>query len=273
MKAADYWIKRVLRDEAHAQRIAANYAKEYERYIKKAYREVINQLNALQVDILSSGGEVTRSELWQYGHYLQLKKTIEGQALGFGKLQISSVDGAVKQIFEDTLHTTLESLLPKDMAFSLINKTQAATVLNKAWSGESYSSRIWNNTNALAQRIESDMTDMVIKGRGPDELKKALMRDFDTGFNAADTLVRTEASYVYNTSAITGYKESGVQKVEYLVSDSAGVCDICEPCRNKEYPINTAPRLPRHPRCRCLYAPVVDIEAGFAKLRGQMTTH
>lgn len=166
------------------------------------------------------------------------------------------MDGLAAKVFEDTLGATMEDLGKSELFKALNTEDLMKVVLNSEWSGNSYSKRIWNNTNRLAAQVQSQIESLVAIGKNPDEIKAELMRTFNSSYSAADRLVRTEASYVYNTAAIEGYKEAGCQEVEFLAE--ADCCDECKQYRGKKFGIDQVPMIPIHPNCRCTYIPIVD---------------
>ena len=57
---------------------------------------------------------------------------------------------------------------------------------------------------------------------------------------------------------IQALREAGVEEVVFHTQEDERVCDDCEPLDLTVYPIDDAPRLPLHWRCRCYYMPVTD---------------
>ena len=258
-----YWIERTQRNEDKAQRTAATYSKKQEKLFKSTYRKIDIAVNALFAQINSAGAEtVTRSQLWQYSKFIQLRNIVENEVRGIGTGQITIIDEVIDKVFTSTLETTLKDLKPDDKIFTFLRNTQTKQYLNSVWSGKHYSDRVWNNTNHLASQLNKHIEDMITLGKMPDEVKKQLMADMNVGYNAAERLVRTEASYAYNTASITSYKLAGVEQVEYIPERDAELCEICAGNADEDggfYLLGTQPQLPIHPNCRCCYAPVVEL--------------
>lgn len=60
-------------------------------------------------------------------------------------------------------------------------------------------------------------------------------------------------------------------KQRYLrVKVGSGPCSVCEPSSGKVYSVGKGPRLPRHKRCGCLYAPMVDDREPFGKFSNEI---
>jgi HK97 family phage portal protein len=73
-------------------------------------------------------------------------------------------------------------------------------------------------------------------------------------------IARTEILGASNQGNIIGYKEAGINKVEWLTARDERTCEICSPMNGDIENIEDAPPLPfsTHPACRCLWIPVID---------------
>jgi SPP1 gp7 family putative phage head morphogenesis protein len=262
-KNNQYWVNRTQKNEDKAQRLAATYSKRQEILYKQTYKKIENQLNALYTQITDAGaGTLTRTQLWQYNKYMQLRNAIDGECKTIGANQLTLMDETINKVFTQTLNTTLEDLKPDDRIFTFLRNTQTKQYLNSAWSGKNYSARVWDNTNHLASQLNKHLEDMIVLGKMPEQIKAQIMADMNVGYNVADRLIRTEASYAYNTASITSYKLAGVKEVEYIPEDDEQLCDECEAnaaANDGIYLLGTEPQLPVHPNCRCCYAPVVEL--------------
>lgn len=259
MDKEQYWRERTKRNEDKAQRIAASYSKKQERLYKQTYNKIDNQINALFTQINST---ITRTQLWQYSKYTQLRDIIQKEVTGIGNTQLTIIDDVITKVFNQTLETTLKGLAPDDKIFTFLRNTQTKQYLNSAWSGKNYSARVWDNTNHLASQLNKHLEDMIVLGKMPEQIKAQIMADMNVGYNVADRLIRTEASYAYNTASITSYKLAGVKEVEYIPENDKLLCDECADnaaANDGIYLLGTEPQLPVHPNCRCCYAPVVEL--------------
>lgn len=146
-----------------------------------------------------------------------------------------------------------------------MDNTALDRIKKTVWSGQSYSDRIWTNTNELARRTKEKITDLVAIGKLPEEVKKEIKEEFNVSYRVADRLIRTEASHVFNAAAMERYENSGVEQVEVLVEDDDKICDDCKELDGKIYNIDKAPTLPIHPNCRCCYVPVVQRNNEYKK--------
>ena len=180
--------------------------------------------------------------------------------------QITIMESMLADVFHQTLGVTLEQLGRKDIAFNIMHSKTMMQVLNENWSGANYSSRIWKNATAIADRVREDVTRLILEGRNPSEIKAGLMEDFNVSFNNADRLVRTESAYVFSEASKAAYVEAGVQLMQFMIAHDERTCSQCTEIGTADvghgpgiYPINACPVIPVHPKDRCCYAPIVNL--------------
>ena len=254
-KQSIYWLSRAMADEARATRIAGGAAKEIQKMYRRQYLQVVKHLTNLKAE-LDVGKELTRTQLWDYSRWRQLEAELRNFVNEASRISIAETDKALNEVFERTIGVGTTGFEPTRMTLPI----SARDVINTTWSGERYSQRIWKNQTAIADRMRRSMEDMLVQGRGLPDIKKAVMKEFDVAFRVADRLVRTEAAYVVNRANMAKYKRAGIRKVEWNVGPEDGKeCVICNARAGKVYFIDQAPIIPAHPRCRCIYAGVVEL--------------
>ena len=259
MARDDYWTRRALADEAAAERLARQAAKEMRRVYREQYEAVLREIEGLMAEV-AEGGTPTRTQLWNYARWRRLEERLREFAGEASRRCEQTVTDCLDEVFRTVIGADIADVTGTVWQASISPKA----VLETAWSGEHYSSRIWHNTAAIAQRVRDDVTDMIVQGKGISQVRRKLMEDFSAAYSDADRLVRTEAAYVRNQAALTRYRQNGRRKVRWITGESDGrECPVCRERDGKEYDIDAAPRLPAHPNCRCCYAPVV--EAGLTQ--------
>ena len=249
-----YWRSRALRMEGAKEALSDELMKRTRKSYIRAFRRLNGQINALYAEMLSRpDGELTRTELYQLRHYKELRQKIadeiEGLAINDNRNIEALLDKVTRSVYE-------ENLSEFGLEFSIFSEQQAKSIASQNWSGISFSDRIWGNANKFNERVMSDVEELVIAGKNPDQLKKKLMEDFSVGYREADRLIRTEASHAYNEAAIESYKEAGLAQVDFLAE--ADCCDICAEYSGKRFLIGDVPIIPVHPNCRCTYLPVIE---------------
>lgn len=259
MARDDYWTRRALADEAEAERLARQAAKEMRRVYREQYEAVLREIEGLMAEV-AEGGTPTRTQLWNYARWRRLEERLREFAGEASRRCEQTVTDCLDEVFRTVIGADAADMAGTVWQASISPKV----VLETAWSGEHYSTRIWRNTAAIAQRVRDDVTDMIVQGKGISQVRRKLMEDFSAAYSDADRLVRTEAAYVRNQAALTRYRQNGRHKVRWITGKSDGrECAVCRERDGQEYDIDAAPRLPAHPNCRCCYAPVV--EAGLTQ--------
>lgn len=250
-----YWEERARANERNAEKLASTYSRREKKLYADALKAIEIELNDLLLD-LATGITPTRTELWRAGKYLKLRSAIQKQANILADGQIGLMDELLSKAYEETLETALADFLVGEEQLS---SSLRARALNSVWSGKTYSERVWQNRDALAEKVSKSISDMIVLGKSPTEIKKQLREEFGVSYRVADRLIRTETSHIYNSASLDAYKQAGVRQVKYLHGGTcSGKCD-CHSLDGKIFDIGTEPTLPRHPNCVCCYAPVIDL--------------
>ena len=258
MNSSDYWKTRIAKEEAKSHRIAAEYSHKQELFYKRSVKKIETEIDALYAEIADKGIEnITRTQLWQFGHYTKLKELIYNESSELGSQQLNLLEQCLGAEFEQKLDINIETA--KKGALSYAEHSSKDAMIHTVWSGKSYSERIWQNTNKLATSVQDKVTDLLVLGKTPQQVKREIREEFDVSYRVADRLIRTEASHIFNEASIERYANAGVQQVEILVE--VDCCDECSELATGSYNVNEAPILPIHPNCRCCYIPVIDEEA------------
>jgi len=113
-------------------------------------------------------------------------------------------------------------------------------------------------TDETAKVLKDELTAGILAGEGSHELAKRVESAVDgIGIARARTMARTETMFAFNTAAKANYARHGVNEVEWLVAKLKGLCEECDALDGKKFPINEAPDIPKHPRCKCILLPVI----------------
>ena len=254
-KPSLFWLLRAQEDEKRMQRIANGAAKEIGQMYRRQYLKIVKELESLKAQI-DAGKELTRTQLWNYSRWRHLEKQLQEFVNEATRLNTEKTTKVLEEVFEKSIGTKAERFEQTRLTMPVTSHQ----VIGSTWSGERYSTRIWKNQAAIAERLKYSMEDMLVQGRGLPDIKKAIMEEFRVAFNDADRLVRTEAAYVLNKANVEKYKAEGVKKVVWDTGlEDGNECAICKARSDKVYLINEAPIIPAHPRCRCIYSAVVEI--------------
>lgn len=135
-----------------------------------------------------------------------------------------------------------------------IDQKQVDALLDSKWSGKNYSSRIWGNTQALAEELKEELMLCLITGKTEREAAERLTLRCAKGASAARRLIRTESCYVSNQMEMQSYQECGIKKYRYLATLDLRTSKICASLDGQVFlvadqqPGKNCP--PMHPWCR-----------------------
>ena len=269
----DYWherINNIFDRSIRENEIAEIYRGQY-RDIEKKIIELYNRAVKQKI--------VTRTDLYSFYSFQKLLKSIEKQNKDIKAKLCRETVLTLQRAYKETFSSVTE-MLDGDSHWGVQNEEMLKSVLNTKWEGNNFSSRIWENTEKLSQRIKADVTTAIVQGTGKDTLVKNIMRDYNVGFSKADRLVRTETMHAINQAQLDTYAKEGVEEVEWNAGFDERMCDICSSMHGRKYKIGEAPTL-MHPNCRCTLVPVIPdnwfddeyLEERDKKKRGSSQIH
>lgn len=194
----------------------------------------------------------------------------------------SQIDSVMQKIYqqEQQISTAFYESLAKDayyqsifeiqkqtgLAFSFthISSKQINHVLSMNWSGKHYSSRIWKNTNTLAQTLKEEILVSLLTGRTDRETAEMLTRKFASGAMQARRLVRTESCFVSGELTARSYEECGIEQYRYLAVLDLRTSTVCRSLDNQTFPVSERKAgknyPPMHPWCRSTTIAVISGE-------------
>ena len=86
----------------------------------------------------------------------------------------------------------------------------------------------------------------------PEEFRRAGKTVFRTAQNRVEVITRTETLRAHGQGRRKFYDTVGVRMVVWVTAGDERTCPECGPLDGKEFPIDQAPPIPRHPLCRCV---------------------
>ena len=190
----------------------------------------------------------------QYSVYMA-----EANIAGYTQEQIAAYEASLSQ---KGLNFAMESL-GFGQTFYAIDSNVVKSFVDVAWcNGENFSTRIWNDTQRLAQYLSTDIAQGFARGDSYDRLTKAVLSRFRR-VNRKDAmrLVFTEGTYVMGEATMKPFEEDFQQYHLSPVLDDR-TCPICRGLRDKVFEITERqPGVnfpPIHPWCRCTWEVVVE---------------
>lgn len=222
-----------------------------------AYRARITRMQAIQESTRKAMTEAATVEL------KATKELLKGQA---------------EMAYARTLYD-IQSSVGMGFLGTGIPNTAMREVLSANWSGLRYSTRVWQNRDAMVQILKSAMLEQASIGKLSDLSKKELTglvdlnkwkQQLKSKFKteaqyakyAAERLIRTESAFVCNQTDAVVYKECGVEKYEFIATLDTRTSEACQekdgeffPVEDKEVGVNFPPL---HPHCRSTTGAVID---------------
>lgn len=197
-----------------------------------AYRARLERLEQLQNQIDAIMREVYKQEKTRTtSHYVDLAN-----------------EAYYRSIFDIQQRTGL------GFSFSTIDPAVIDKVINSKWSGANYSTRIWNNTQALAQDLKEELLVNLVTGRTDREVAEIIANKYAQGASNARRLVRTESCNLANQMEMQSYEECGIDKYRYVATLDLRTSPACRKLDGKVFTVSeqqpgkNCP--PMHPWCR-----------------------
>lgn len=201
-------------------------------YVLDNYKARINRLEQLQGQLYARAKEVYGDELSNvYGHYRAVinesyNKTIYDTQIGTGY----------------------------DFSFNKLDDKTINAVLNAKWHGGNYSTRIWGNTNILADRLSEILGGALISGQSMSKTIMEVQKAFDVGKYYAERLVRTETNHFNAEAEALAYEELGVERYVFVATLDNRTSEKCQNHDGKVYSFKDKKTgvnyPPLHPNCR-----------------------
>lgn len=256
-----YWAERMAKSQA---RLTNKSARAIKNQMKKYYATTMNRtiedfINTYEKILLAKeeGKEPTPADLYKLDKYWKMQGDMKKELQKLGDKQIHLMSREFEINFFDVYYSIA---IPGVEAFNTLNSEMVNQMLNSIWvaDGKSWSKRIWQNTELLAETLNEELINCVVSGAKTSDLKKKLQERFSVSYENADMLARTELAHIQTQAAQQRYKDYGVQEVEVWADEDERRCEVCGKLHQKRFPANATPPVPAHPRCRCCILPVIE---------------
>ena len=230
-----------------------------ESQLRKQYRKLMKHIVAdfesVYDKLLSEKENPTPADLYKLQRYWELFAQVRVKLQKMGETQINLLTSVLEKNYE-----TVYKSIPLPQTFPT---TLDTSVLKAVWcaDGKTYSERIWENTEKLAQTLNDELVSCIATGKKTTELKNELRKRFNVSYSAVDCLTRTEMAHAQTLAAQQRYKDAGITEVEVWAEQDERKCDICARLHKKRFPIDEKPKVPVHPQCRCCILPVIGQES------------
>lgn len=203
-----------------------------------------------------------------------LKLQLQQQAELLYANQLDFVDQAARQIYEGSYyHTAFEVQRGLGVGWSMqaINEATIAKVLSRPWTtdNQTFRDRCWTNKQSLVNSVNTQLTQMIVRGDSPDKAIAAISKQFGVSRAKAGRLIMTESAYFSSAAQKDCFNTLGVEKYKVVASFDKYTCDLCgamdgQVFKMSDYQVGvTAP--PFHPWCRCCTCPYFEDQANIGE--------
>ncbi|TBL15285.1 phage head morphogenesis protein [Bacillus paranthracis] len=144
-----------------------------------------------------------------------------------------------------------------------LNDKLLKSVLSYPWSGNQFSSRLWENKRMLLFHLRGELTQGVLQGLHADEIAVRFAEKMKAPLRNAITMIYTEQAYFYGKATLDSYQEADIDRYKLHVTFDARTsarCKSLDPSKiyktadaspGSNYP-------PLHARCRTLAIPYFE---------------
>ena len=255
MKNNSYWEKRLANDLWNTYNDTSKYQKELIEIYKKATDEILEELYRI-ASKYEENGVISRSEFYKAEHLKRMEKGFNDVLKGLGEKIENKGSKIILNAGEDVVKKT-EKSLGIDINY---NEDLAKKLIQTKWKGSNFSKRIWRNSKKLEKELNTQVKKGILTGKPTAQIAMELNKSMGSGLSNSARLIRTETMHHMNDINLAHMKDSGISKVKEIVTLDERTSSTCKVHNNKIHDIDKAPILPRHPNCRCVLIPYVDVD-------------
>lgn len=203
-----------------------------------------------------------------------LKIQLQQQAELLYSNQLDYIDRAARQSYAGSFyHTAYEVQRGLGVGWTMqaVNEGTITKVLSRPWTtdGQTFRDRCWTNKQSLVNSVNTQLTQMIIRGEAPDRAISAISKQFEVSRSKAGRLVMTESAYFSSAAQKDCFNSLGVERYVIVASFDRDTCGLCSALDGKVFKMSdyqvglTAP--PFHPWCRCCTAPYFEDMVGLGE--------
>ena len=255
MKNNSYWEKRLANDLWNTYNNTSKYQKELIEIYKKATDEILEELYRI-ASKYEENGVISRSEFYKAEHLKRMEKGFNDVLKGLGEKIENRGSKIILNAGEDVVKKTGKSL-GIDINY---NEDLAKKLMQTEWKGSNFSKRIWRNSKKLERELNTQVKKGILTGKPTAQIAMELNKSMGSGLSNSARLIRTETMHHMNDINLAHMKDSGITKVKEIVTLDERTSSTCKVHNNKIHDVDKAPILPRHPNCRCVLVPYVDVD-------------
>lgn len=264
--------------DAELKRLEKEIAAYYQTYGEDnviAYRNLLQSLSDEDRRLLMERMDEFVAKYPQYSNLMPVRESIyKMDRLQGLQYSVFMTEAEIAGYTNDQIETYLRRLSQQGLNYGMetlgfgknfysINDDIVRQFVDVPWcNGENFSTRIWNDTNRLAQYLNQDIAQGFARGDSYDKLVRNLRQRFrNVNRKNAYRLVFTEGTYVMAESSMQPFIQDFDKYHTSPVLDGK-TCSICRNMRHQVFLISERqPGVnfpPLHPNCRDSWEVVVD---------------
>lgn len=278
-KEEERYMKRITAYyEAELKRLERQIAAYYAAYGEEnviAYRNLLQTLPADDARLLIEQIDEFVKKYPQYADLVPVRETIYRlNRLEGLQYSIRMAEANIAGYADDLMTPYLTELSRRGVNYGMetlgfgknfysINSDIVKQFVGVPWcNGENFSTRIWNDTQKLAETLNQQIAQGFARGDSYERLTKQLQDRFKR-VNKRDAyrLIYTEGTYVMAESSMQPFTQD-FQKYRIVTAEDDRVCPVCSGISSEVFEIeDRQPGTnfpPFHPYCRCTFTVVVE---------------
>lgn len=256
-----YWQDRMAQAQSNvSKKTTKQIETQLRKYYKASAQKVMDDFVSTYEKMLATvaeGKDYTPADLYKLDKYWKLQADMRKELRRLGERQVALLTKNFEREFFDVYYIFSKE---GSASFNTLDTSIVQQMINQIWcaDGKSWSQRIWDNTEELAETLNEGLIHIVASGKRNTDLKRVLQERFNVSYSKADALVRTEVAHIQTQAAVKRYEDYGITEVEIWADEDERRCDVCGKLHKKRFPVGANIPIPAHPRCRCCIVPVVE---------------
>lgn len=186
-----------------------------------------------------------------------LRDLVYAQAYKVGSEVSATLERRLVDVVSDSYYRTVYDMQKNTTYaydFNKLADNDVKAAIAQNWAGGNYSSRIWKNTEKLAQNLENVIVEGLMTGQSIRTMSERLEKKAEGDKYSINRLMRTEVNYCCNQGALMSLKDAGMEKYIFLATLDLRTSEICQSLDKKVFYVKDAKvgknYPPMHPHCR-----------------------
>jgi SPP1 gp7 family putative phage head morphogenesis protein len=176
---------------------------------------------------------------------------------------VTGTSAMLSDTYEDTYYRNIHSIqtgLGFGVNFGKLDKDKVNAATTERWLGGNYSSRIWEDKDALVRGLQTTIPQALIRGEALKRTVEIALGKLQGSEYNVRRIIKTEQSYLVHKATASGYAASGVvQEYEFLATLDKKTSEVCRGTDKQVFNLKDL-RVginypPLHPNCRSTVTP------------------